>query len=146
MLWSHYADRHRGLCLGFDIPKNRGLPIEYVDGRLPLNIDQQLSHDTRDRLFGRKLLVTKYRAWSYEDEVRAILKLDTPDDGTGLYFTDFGKQLRLREVVVGARSTLTKEQVLDVIAAQDRPCKLVKARLAFNSFRVVRQANPKLWG
>ena len=34
VLWSHYADKHRGLCLGFDIPDLRAKEVTYVGRRL----------------------------------------------------------------------------------------------------------------
>ncbi len=35
--WSHYADRHQGLCLGFDIPDIFLDKVNYVDERLPVD-------------------------------------------------------------------------------------------------------------
>ena len=35
VLWEHYADKHRGLCLGFDVPKALLEKIKYVKLRLP---------------------------------------------------------------------------------------------------------------
>ncbi|MDW9570209.1 DUF2971 domain-containing protein [Sinorhizobium meliloti] len=32
MMWSHYADRHRGICLAFDVVGTRPIiPISYTD-------------------------------------------------------------------------------------------------------------------
>ncbi len=33
MQWSHYADGYKGLCLGFDIPDNLLMKVDYVDER-----------------------------------------------------------------------------------------------------------------
>lgn len=38
VIWSHYADKHRGICLGFDVPDDPILHISYDGGRLLLNI------------------------------------------------------------------------------------------------------------
>lgn len=33
LLWSHYADRHRGLALGFDVNEQKLNPVSYVKDR-----------------------------------------------------------------------------------------------------------------
>ena len=33
--WAHYANRHKGLCLGFDVPKRFLTKVNYCDKRLP---------------------------------------------------------------------------------------------------------------
>ena len=37
LLWAHYADKHRGICLGFDlnVADDIGRAVDYVDERLP---------------------------------------------------------------------------------------------------------------
>jgi hypothetical protein len=35
VLWSHYADRHKGFCLGFDVPDNLMSPVTYLKTRSP---------------------------------------------------------------------------------------------------------------
>src|SRR6266446_5545165 len=38
LLWSHYADKHRGMCLGFDVD-DRGLKaVNYVEERSDLKL------------------------------------------------------------------------------------------------------------
>ncbi len=36
VLWAHYADKHRGICLGFDVPDSLIEEISYSGRRLPL--------------------------------------------------------------------------------------------------------------
>lgn len=36
--WAHYADNHKGLCLGFDVPESKAAPVEYVSS--PYEIDR----------------------------------------------------------------------------------------------------------
>lgn len=45
--WAHYADRHRGLCLGFEIPDKHLTKVNYVDK--PLSVDGLLTR-TRNLL------------------------------------------------------------------------------------------------
>src|SRR5262245_59683864 len=43
LLWSHYGDRHRGMCLGFDLADQYVMPITYSPDRLKLDIERQFS-------------------------------------------------------------------------------------------------------
>ena len=36
VLWSHYASKHRGMCLGFDVSDELLQDVEYTKDRLPL--------------------------------------------------------------------------------------------------------------
>jgi hypothetical protein len=36
VIWAHYSDKHRGLCLGFEIPDEQCKKIQYVSKRLTL--------------------------------------------------------------------------------------------------------------
>ena len=38
VLWSHYAEKHKGVCFGFDIPDDVLLPVRYTGARLPNKI------------------------------------------------------------------------------------------------------------
>lgn len=63
LLWSHYAEKHRGMCLGFDVD-DRGLrPVKYVKERSALKMPP--TKESMDIL-----LFTKYRDWKYEEELR----------------------------------------------------------------------------
>jgi hypothetical protein len=145
VLWSHYADRHRGVCLGFEVPKQLLTPVEYTKGRLQLDIEKQLNKATQDAQFGLELMRTKYEDWRYEDELRAIIALNDRDPATGLFFAEFGSHLKLVEVIVGVRSQLSKAAIGAKISDADQPVMLKKARLAFKTFRVVRQNNEAKW-
>ena len=43
VLWSHYADKHRGVALGFDVDEQILRPISYVKIRPVLKTDQHRS-------------------------------------------------------------------------------------------------------
>nr|WP_092231192.1 DUF2971 domain-containing protein [Bradyrhizobium sp. Gha] len=40
VMWSHYADRHKGICLGFTLPRSAIQRIEYNDSRLRAELGQ----------------------------------------------------------------------------------------------------------
>ena len=65
LLWTHYADGHKGCCIEV-IPKNWDAlePIKYVND-LPI-----ANNETE----GRELLSCKSKLWQYEQEVRLFSK------------------------------------------------------------------------
>jgi hypothetical protein len=136
VLWSHYADRHHGLCLGFDIPVGGIRQVSYVNSRIPWPA-------VVDQFFVEQLLYTKFVHWSYEDEYRAWVSLDAPIDGH--YYADFSDCLKLKQVLVGAASSVTRAQVSAALGDLENQIEAFKVRPAFRTFRVVRNKDESLW-
>jgi hypothetical protein len=130
VLWSHYADRHRGICLGFDVPVNSVKAVQYIASRTSMRFP--LTEAATE-----ELLFTKYRDWSYEEEWRGWFRLDTRDQATGLFFYDFDEKIQLREVIVGPLCEIPKGKLEAVTGDYIAPVQIVKARLAFTTFQVV---------
>jgi hypothetical protein len=143
--WSHYAHGHRGLCFGFDVPDETVGPVNYSKKRIAAKIDQLAAPRLFNEATAISLLFTKFSHWIYEDEVRAFVTLEDRDAESGLYFADFSDELTLREVIVGAASTITRAQIRDGLGELASSVSAWKARLAFQSFSVVRQKNQRLW-
>lgn len=135
LLWAHYADRHRGICLGFDMPKGLPKKVAYVDKRFP-------KPGTLSEEFVKKLLFTKFTHWSYEDEYRVYLSIDTPING--LYYKDFDRDLVLRQVLVGAESDIRQADIIRALGSSSENIEMFRVRPAFRSFRMVRQKNESL--
>lgn len=137
VLWSHYGDKHRGICLGFDISDELAKPVSYQGKRLAAQMEHATARDSNETL-GYKLLTTKFEHWRYEDEVRVIVRLDgAPRDGAH-YFAPFGNGLRLREVVTGHRCQLSSADLRTTMEAAGHRASIIRARLAFRTFKVVR--------
>lgn len=128
LLWSHYAERHHGLVLGFDVDEQILKPISYVEQRPVLN---EINIDVT-----YWLLFTKFIDWQYEQEARVFVMLEDRDPASGFYFADFNEQLVLREIIVGPLCTITKQKVREALGNTENVT-FTKGRLAFNSFRVV---------
>lgn len=64
LMWSHYADGHRGCCIEVSLRSNKlqANPIEYTD-TLP-----RVDHNNQ----GRNVLLCKSKLWKYEQEVRVF--------------------------------------------------------------------------
>ena len=69
LMWSHYADYHKGICLKFDITKDPDL----FSINLPVHYSRKLPvfdlFSCQDKIFN-KLIQPKFMAWKYESEVR----------------------------------------------------------------------------
>ncbi|MDB5570040.1 MAG: hypothetical protein JWN93_1223 [Hyphomicrobiales bacterium] len=93
-----------------------------------------------------QIISTKYIHWQYENEVRIYIDLrgETPDK-RDRHFTDFSDEIVLKEVIVGHRSTLTKNQLKAALGEQASHVSICKARLAFKSYTVVPQLDQALW-
>ena len=132
VLWSHYAGEHRGICLGFDVPESCLHKVKYVAQRLEF---EQLVPD-EDQL--QQLLRTKFKDWGYEAEYRRVVCLDKTYEMDNLHFWPFGSDLELREVVLGARCKVQSQNIEDLLGAGFRRIKIVHARPAFQTFKVVK--------
>lgn len=143
--WSHYADRHRGMCLGFEVHASLPMRVEYTATRLMREANALLAAPvTRETM--RKVLCTKYSHWRYEQEERVFVSLEDKNrDSDGRYFENFSPAVALAEIIVGARSNISREQVNQAFGPEHGPVAVFKARLAFRSFRVVRNKDESLW-
>lgn len=87
LMWSHYGDKHKGICVEFDRPDKDFLDVIYSTNRCKFNLE-----DTTRRMLGymlsneqvdvndKKLIkciakpfIVKSLDWQYEEEVRCIL-------------------------------------------------------------------------
>lgn len=78
LMWSHYADCHRGICLEFDGTKNlmqHASQIIYTEERVPIRL---YSDDNSAML--KKALLTKSNHWEYENEWRLLRYKEGPGE------------------------------------------------------------------
>jgi len=142
VMWAHYANKHKGVCLGFDVADS-GLdplagPVVYNQERLQFVLDQGKDLYGIDQEFIRELLYTKAHEWAYEREWRAMADLKAKDATTGFYYVDFGPQLRLREVILGARNEMPVGQMGKLVKKSGYSVQVFRARPAFQEFAMVR--------
>lgn len=72
LMWPHYADSHRGICLEFETalwPFNLAFPVRYSDEYPRINRAVESAYETLN-----KSLLTKSTCWSYEREWRIIMR------------------------------------------------------------------------
>lgn len=112
LMWSHYAQDHKGVCLKFDTTEDNDFfsPLITVDymKKLNLNIIEYLSEPNR---FAKDTVKIKYFDWFYEREVR-IVKISSSGFNSKNGFLKF-KPNALKEVIFGLRTD--KEDILKYI-------------------------------
>lgn len=139
VLWSHYASRHRGICLGFNIPRNSVEKVKYQDERFRAELDQSADPDHLPEDLKQLLRCTKYRNWSYELEYRRFVPLESAVQEGRLHFVAFGADLELAEVILGAECAIELETVRNLVRTKYPSAVVYKSRLAFKFFHIVPQ-------
>jgi len=105
LMWSHYAKEHTGMCFVFDFKEDPSLieccsRINYVSQITPCNL---LSETGREDLV-RNCILSKYKDWQYEEEVRSIKfgkDVQQSDKGQNYAFNP----MALKKIIFGCRAT-----------------------------------------
>jgi len=133
--WAHYADRHKGICLGFDVSGSQGKfgRVKYRTRRFPFP-------EKPDVGFSWSLLSTKSKDWAYEKEWRVFLELKDSvwNEGAGrmLYFADFGTELVLKDVILGATCKTSVSEVLQAMQGYAETVRIARMHLSCSRFEL----------
>lgn len=96
LMWSHYANSHKGICLKFDWQQHKeyfqGTKVIY-DNKLPI-----AQYETNQGFQNEipKIVITKLKHWDYEDEIRSVVEIKNekrnisfnPESLVGIIFGD----------------------------------------------------------
>ena len=145
LLWGHYADGCKGICLGLDFDVPTGDPasdmiqkVKYCRSRKTTELD-----NTSERL------LIKSHNWSYEREWRAFtMKHESPepDPVTGLHYCSMPShgQMVLREILIGFNCV--EESIADrlahLIRRYDPRPEIFCTRRSLSAFEVERVSVP----
>ncbi|WP_286695676.1 DUF2971 domain-containing protein [Spongiibacter sp. UBA1325] len=133
--WAHYANNHRGMCIELEVKGiDAARRVEYVNERF----DDALMGDVN---FPKKLLLSKFKHWQYEEEYRKIGQLKKFKYEDGLYFEPFSHEMKLRKVIIGCQSKLVRGDVFGHLSKEDSDVPIIYARAAFKSFKIVEHKN-----
>jgi hypothetical protein len=141
VIWAHYSDKHKGLCLGFELPELNDDPksntgrVTYLPKLLPFPTNFEQMSDREHDAFARGAIFTKFEHWIYEEEIRVWGPLENEE--SGLYFVPFGKDLQLAEVIVGQRCTVSKAEIVSALGSLAGKVKISRARAACDKFEMV---------
>ena len=130
LMWSHYTESHKGICIGFDVNKvndivSGTLGSVVYDDKLPI---KHLNSNVIEFITG--LLFTKSKVWEYEDEYRLVkmhasrTTITIPLDA-------------IVEVTIGCKmEQKEKDEIIRVIKDKIPTCKIYEASLSKTKFEL----------
>lgn len=140
VIWSHYADSHKGIALEFDHDRDTGLHAITYSHALPTfdvtkfvgeGYDHQYTLGVLRTALGRKSLT-----WSYEREYRAHLDLAKCDEEEEHYFSSIPDNF-LKRVILGIRCDIPLETVKQALTEggfENIP--IVRARMSDTAYEI----------
>jgi hypothetical protein len=136
LMWGHYADKHCGMALGFDIPKDSVVSVKYEPNLSKAAIDAK--KNTPSKAFIEDLLRTKFEDWEYEREMRLFVSLTNRILEGDLYFEAFSESLKLREVIIGPKCSIPISSMRSLVSGYKPSVEVIKSRIAFTRFEVLK--------
>lgn len=135
LMWSHYANHHKGVCLGFETHRDLDsffvAKVRYTDDFVPRNYFEDYEHSAMI------MLTTKSKDWEYEQEYRLV------NERQGAI--PFGKAA-LTEVIFGCK--VTQDDMLSVINTVEtsgyKDVQYTQAYTLPNSFKLAFRDSPWL--
>ena len=143
IMWGHYADRNKGIVLGFEVLSNRFTikEVKYPPERKKSSLDPKTVTPSE---YIEAVGFIKYEGWSYEKEHRFFVKLDDCICIEGNYFLEFGNDLELKKVIIGpehpSKNRRNYIQTARYIAelVKQTGAELIVSRAELGGYRVVR--------
>lgn len=131
--WAHYADKHRGICMEFEIRDDCFLKVDYL--KSPNLISAKRANWQKELV---SATCQKYKGWKYEQEYRIpiVLKSDEAlkDNESGLYFRNFSDGFSPSKIYTGIRCELSNEET-EMFNSKDLP--IIKMKQDVNSYLIV---------
>jgi hypothetical protein len=139
LLWSHYANRHKGVALEFIIKDEKALPVKYRKNRFGINFKEKVYlKQSVSRVEVEGLWLTKFDSWSYEEEVRVICSQADCIRRHNLLFHPLNDEISLKGVILGPLCEFKVEDLKEKLPV-GMELGVIKSRLAFRSFNIVKQ-------
>ena len=129
-MWAHYANNHRGICLGFEDFSDANYPDVLMSGEVKYQKDLPVV-----RYFGEEpkkmiynIFFNKFEDWKYEQEFRLVA-----DAGVTLAFNP----AVIKEVILGKDiESAVAERVRQLVAERSAATQLHKARLSYLGYEM----------
>jgi hypothetical protein len=135
ILWSHYADSHRGMVIEVECIKDQVFEVVYGKPLPRLPRDRNLDETELTKILV-SVLKQKSQSWSYEKEWRGIVKLDECDVGDGMYFKKISGD-DIHSVIIGCRSTVNLNYIYRALKVNGwENVQVAKARLSQQEYKV----------
>ena len=134
LMWAHYADSHRGVCVGFHRNSIYRAPQKNIETRSisavrycsssPMPFVSREPTKTEIDLMAMNVLLTKSNDWAYEQEFRAFTKNQAlAEHGGGLI--DIGSNA-VAEIIFGFKVPVETIEEFSESLTTPLPCKQVR--------------------
>ena len=137
LLWGHYADKHTGIALGFDVSDDLLIDVRYTSFRPRVEFDEANRVLVKGHNVVDKLIRTKFVDWKYEDESRIYVQLDHTVTELEHHFFNFSSDLILREVVLGMNCKVSIAEIRKLTDTNLNQIRIKKAGMALRKFRII---------
>lgn len=147
VLWSHYADGHRGVVLVFEIPDDQAIVINYQPARFKSDVDAVIQRGGFTESDLSQLISTKFSSWGYENEIRMMCGLNDhfcqiDSKGKKVYFESLSLEsfgldaLKLIGLIRGIRCDLKPTDIASELLAADT-LSVQDTQLDLSSFQII---------
>jgi hypothetical protein len=137
LMWAHYAESHKGFCVGFDVPQLAMQGERWREDGLLTHAHPVVYSRTYPAVIPRgpgnhddlkEVLLTKSQEWEYEREWRVLLFMQTNRSAA---FND----CILAEIILGCSMAEDhKEEIIEIIRRKSHPIPVCQAKRKENEF------------
>lgn len=154
LMWSHYGDKHKGICIEFDRPEKDFLDVKYSKNRCKFDLE-----DTTRRVLGYMLsneevdvndkglirciskpFIVKSLDWKYEEEVRCILSPSSDGVSKLEELSLYTMPTKITNIYVGCKLDKTSEEYKNLITlANNKNIMISELKTSDDLFRVIEE-------
>lgn len=152
LMWGHYGDKHTGVCIGFERPKNDFYDLTYSKKRKKFPLydlaciissyiltDENPNIDDKNMIKkGLQSFLTKSSDWAYEEEVRCLFSMKNSDQftsiGDGRYL--YVMPTPITEIYLGCKINKNEKEYITRIA-KDKNIKVYQYLASINKYELI---------
>lgn len=154
LMWSHYGDKHKGICIEFDRPDKDFLDVKYSKKRYKFDLE-----DTTRRVLGYMLsneevdvndkglirciskpFIVKSLDWKYEEEVRCILSPNSECVSTLEELSLYKIPTNISKIYIGCKVDKTSEEYKNLITlANNKNVMILELKTSDDLFSVIEE-------
>lgn len=154
LMWSHYGDKHKGICIEFDRPNKDFLDVKYSKKRCKFDLE-----DTTRRVLGYMLsneevdvndkglirciskpFIVKSLDWKYEEEVRCILSPNSECISTLEELSLYKIPTNISKIYIGCKVDKTSEEYKNLITlANNKNVMILELKTSDDLFSVIEE-------
>lgn len=154
LMWSHYGDKHKGICIEFDRPDKDFLDVKYSIKRCKFDLE-----DTTRRVLGYMLsneevdvndkglirciskpFIVKSLDWQYEEEIRCILSPNSEGVSTLEELSLYKMPTNISKIYIGCKVDKTSEEYKNLITlANNKNIMISELKTSDDLFSVIEE-------